>query len=62
MEKKSLEQKVAEARREYKRRWNAKNRDKVREHTRRYWERKVLHEQNAPNVRRTAREGLHNDT
>ena len=30
-----------EARRQYKREWNRKNRDKVRESQRRYWERKA---------------------
>lgn len=30
-----------EARRAYKREWNKKNRDKVRESQRRYWERKA---------------------
>ena len=45
MDEKFLTKKAAAKRREYKRRWNAKNRDKVREHTRRYWERKVLQEQ-----------------
>lgn len=45
MSEKSLTKQAAEKRREYKRRWNAENRDKVREHTRRYWERKVLREQ-----------------
>ena len=44
MDEKTLSEKAAEKRREYKRRWNAENRDKVKEHTRRYWERKVLQE------------------
>jgi hypothetical protein len=44
MIEKSLEELAVEKRREYKRAWNAKNRDKCREHTRRYWERKVLNE------------------
>lgn len=30
-----------EARREYKRQWNARNKDKVREAQARYWERKA---------------------
>jgi len=47
MSEKSLEELAAEKRREYKRAWNAKNKDKCREHTRRYWERKVLREQQA---------------
>lgn len=47
MDEKILAEKAAEKRREYKKRWNAKNRDKVKEHTRRYWERKVLQEQEA---------------
>jgi len=45
MNEKFLTEKAAAKRREYKKRWNAANRDKVREHTRRYWERKVLQEQ-----------------
>ena len=45
MSEKSLAEQAAEKRREYKKAWNAKNRDKCREHTRRYWERKVLKEQ-----------------
>jgi hypothetical protein len=44
MDEKILAEKATEKRREYKRRWNANNRDKVKEHTRRYWERKVLNE------------------
>lgn len=44
---KTLTENAAEKRREYKRRWNAENRDKVKEHTRRYWERKVLEEGNS---------------
>jgi len=42
MDEKNLAVKAAEKRREYKRHWNAENRDKVREHIRRYWEKKVL--------------------
>ena len=34
-----------EARREYKRRWNAANRDKQREYEMRYWERKAAENQ-----------------
>jgi hypothetical protein len=45
MNEKSLAEQAAEKRREYKRKWNAENRDKCREHTRRYWKRKVLQEQ-----------------
>lgn len=30
-----------EARRAYKREWNRKNKDRVKEHQRRYWERKA---------------------
>jgi hypothetical protein len=44
MSEKSLAEQAAEKRREYKKQWNAKNRDKCREHVRRYWERKVLKE------------------
>jgi hypothetical protein len=45
MNKKSIAEQAAEKRREYKKAWNAKNRDKCREYTRRYWERKVLNEE-----------------
>ena len=45
MNEKSLAELAAEKRREYKKAWNAKNREKCREHTRRYWERKVLKSQ-----------------
>jgi len=45
MDEKALTERAAEKRREYKRHWNAANRDKVREHTRRYWEKKVLQEE-----------------
>ena len=45
MNEKSLAEQAAEKRREYKRQWNADNRDKCREYTRRYWERQVLKEQ-----------------
>ena len=44
MDKRKLAEQAAEKRRKYKRAWNAKNRNKCREHTRRYWERKVLQE------------------
>ena len=44
MQTKKLSEAAAEKRREYKRAWNAKNRDKVREHTRRYWENRVKRE------------------
>lgn len=36
-----LEERAAEERREYYRKWRAKNKDKVRENNRRYWERRV---------------------
>lgn len=41
-----------EARRAYKRRWNAQNRDKQREYMQRYWERKATE-----NQQETARNG-----
>jgi hypothetical protein len=44
MERKILEELAAEKRRAYKRQWNSANRDKVKEHVRRYWEKKVLNE------------------
>lgn len=44
MEEKKLAEKTREKRAEYKRQWYAKNRDKAKEHTRRYWEKKVLQE------------------
>lgn len=37
----TLEERAAEERREYFRQWRAKNKDKVRENNRRYWERRA---------------------
>lgn len=37
----TLEERAAAERREYFRRWRAKNKDKVRESNRRYWERRA---------------------
>ena len=37
----ALNERAAEERREYYRQWRAKNKDKVRENNRRYWERKA---------------------
>ena len=36
----TIEEKAREERREYFRQWRAKNRDKVKESNRRYWERR----------------------
>lgn len=36
-----LEERAKEERREYFRQWRAKNRDKVRENNRRYWEKRA---------------------
>jgi len=36
-----MNEQAKKARREYQRQWRAKNRDKVREANRRYWERKA---------------------
>jgi hypothetical protein len=44
MSEKSLHEQAIAKRREYKKQWNAKNRDKCRAHTQRYWEKKVLQE------------------
>ena len=41
MAKTTLEERAAEERREYYRQWRAKNKDKVRESNRRYWERRA---------------------
>lgn len=41
MEEITLEERAAEERREYFRKWRAKNKDKVRESNRRYWERRA---------------------
>lgn len=46
METKTLEEKVLEERREYFRQWRAKNKDKVRESNRRYWERRAAKKAN----------------
>ena len=40
------EQKVILARREYFRKWRQANKDKVREHNRRYWQKKALENSN----------------
>lgn len=37
----TLEEKAKEERREYFRKWRAKNKDKIRESNRRYWERRA---------------------
>lgn len=37
----TLQGRAAEERREYFRQWRAKNKDKVRENNRRYWERRA---------------------
>lgn len=37
----TLKERAAEERREYFRQWRAKNKDKVRENNRRYWERRA---------------------
>lgn len=37
----TLDRRAAEERREYYRQWRAKNKDKVRENNRRYWERRA---------------------
>ena len=41
MEKNSLEELAREERREYFRQWRSKNKDKVRESNRRYWEKRA---------------------
>lgn len=40
-ERQRMTEEAKEARRQYKREWNKRNRDKVRESQRRYWERKA---------------------
>lgn len=37
----TLEERAAEERREYYRQWRARNKDRVRENNRRYWERRA---------------------
>ena len=37
-----MTERAKKARREYKRKWNRENRDKVRAHQEKYWERKAL--------------------
>jgi hypothetical protein len=49
-----LSEQAAEKRRQYKRAWNAKNRDKTREYVRRYWEKKVVQEQEGHASRQAA--------
>ena len=41
MSKKEITEAAAEARRQYQKNWYAKNRDKVKEYHKRYWERKA---------------------
>ena len=41
MNKTQISPKAAEERREYKKEWRAKNRERVREYNRRYWEKRV---------------------
>lgn len=45
MENKNFDKEVREAQREYFRAWRAANKDKVREHNRRYWEKRTLKQQ-----------------
>jgi hypothetical protein len=47
MNEKSLAERAAEMRREYKKTWNAANRERCKEHMRRYWEKKALEKLNA---------------
>lgn len=42
MSEKEIQELVREERRRYAREWRAKNKDKVAENNRRYWERKAL--------------------
>ena len=42
MNGKDIEKKVAEAKKEYYRKWREKNRDKIKESNRRYWLKKAL--------------------
>lgn len=44
-ERERMTEAAKEARRQYKREWNKRNRDKVRESQRRYWERKAAAQQ-----------------
>lgn len=39
------ERKAREAQREYNRQWRARNKDKVKEYNKRYWERRAQREQ-----------------
>lgn len=41
MSKKEITEAAAEARRQYQKKWYAKNRDKVKAYHQRYWERKA---------------------
>ncbi len=41
MDATTSQERAAEERREYFRQWRAKNKDKVRENNRRYWERRA---------------------
>lgn len=46
----SLEELARKERLEYYREWRAKNKDKVREHNRRYWERRAARKQQEGSV------------
>lgn len=41
MDEKKLDEQARAARAEYSRQWRAKNKDKVRENNRRYWQRRA---------------------
>lgn len=43
---KTIDEAARAERREYYRQWRAANRDKVKEHNRRYWEKRALKKQN----------------
>lgn len=43
----SMSDKGKEARREYYRKWRAKNKDRIREYNRKFWEKKALRDQEA---------------
>lgn len=45
-----MTEQAREKRREYKREWNRRNRDKVKAAQARYWDRKAAEQQNAENT------------
>lgn len=50
MSEKDIEKKVADAKKEYYRKWREKNKDKIKESNRRYWLKKATQNESGENV------------